>query len=133
MGDWSDPPRVRWRASIRPRADQTIPNALIGVLVVPATDEPWIRLLGMVLLVLSSRYYLVAARDELTAFIRVTVLGRLVMAVGVIVSLSVWQPWAAILFGLVDIASAMWTRAALRQDVCLLPATAPRRQQRAAS
>jgi hypothetical protein len=89
-----------------------IPNVLLGVFGIPATDEPWIRILGLVLLALAG-YYLVAARSEHTAFFQATVAGRLLLGAGLIVIVAVWGYWTAVVFGLVDIAGALWTRAVL--------------------
>jgi len=89
-----------------------IPDVLLGVFGIPATDEPWIRILGLVLLALAS-YYLVAARSELTAFFQATVAGRLFVGAGLIVMVALWSYWTAVIIGLIDIAGALWTRAAL--------------------
>jgi hypothetical protein len=89
-----------------------IPNVLLGVFGIPATDEPWIRILGLVLLALAG-YYLVAARSEVTAFFQASVAGRLFVGAGLIVMVALWGYWTAVVFGLVDIAGALWTRAVL--------------------
>jgi hypothetical protein len=64
-----------------------IPNVLLGVFGIPATDEPWIRILGLVLLALAG-YYLVAARSEVTAFFQASVAGRLFVGAGLIVMVA---------------------------------------------
>ncbi len=46
-----------------------IPNALLSLFAYPTTDEIWIRVAGM-LLVMIAFYYIQAARNELTAFFR---------------------------------------------------------------
>jgi hypothetical protein len=92
-----------------------IPNVLLGVFGIPATDEPWIRILGLVLLALAG-YYLVAARNELTDFFQASVAGRVVVGAGLIVMVALWGYWTAVVFGLVDIAGALWTRAALADN-----------------
>lgn len=92
-----------------------LPDVLFDLLGVPTTDEPWIRLVGVVVLALSV-YYLVAARHELDAIIRATVPGRVLVGISIIVLVALWGYWTAAVFGLVDIAAALWTRAALRGD-----------------
>lgn len=92
-----------------------VPNVLLGVLGIPATDEPWIRLLGIVLLLLAY-YYFVAARADLTALHRATVPGRVAVGVGDIILVVLWGYWPALVFGLVDLAGAAWTAKAMRAD-----------------
>jgi hypothetical protein len=89
-----------------------IPNVLLGVFGIPTTDEPWIRILGLVLLALAG-YYLVAARSELAVFFQATVAGRLFVGAGLIAMVALWGFWTTVVFGLVDIAGALWTRAVL--------------------
>jgi hypothetical protein len=92
-----------------------IPNVLLGVFGIPSTDEPWIRMLGLVLLHLAG-YYLVAARNELTVFFQASVAGRVVAGAGIIVIVAVWGYWTAVVFGLAEIAGGLWTRAALPDE-----------------
>jgi hypothetical protein len=99
-----------------------IPDVLAGLFGIPPTDEPWIRILGLVVLVLAG-YYLVAARSELTVFFRATVAGRVVAGAGLIVIVALWGYWMAVVVGLADIAGALWTRAALANEQPELPAT----------
>ncbi len=92
-----------------------IPNVLAGVFGIPPTDEPWIRMLGLLVLALAG-YYLVAARSELTVFFRATVAVRVVVGAGLIVIVALWGYWMAVVFGLADIAGALWTRAVLADE-----------------
>jgi hypothetical protein len=92
-----------------------IPNVLAGVFGIPPTDEPWIRMLGLLVLGLAG-YYLVAARSELTVFFQASVTGRVLIGAGLIVIVSLWGYWMAVVFGLADIAGALWTRAALADN-----------------
>jgi hypothetical protein len=92
-----------------------IPNVLAGVFGIPPTDEPWIRMLGLLVLGLAG-YYLVAARSELTVFFQASVTGRVLIGAGLIVIVSLWGYWMAVVFGLTDIAGALWTRAALADN-----------------
>lgn len=90
------------------------PNVLLGLFGMPSTTEPWIRVLGVVLIALGT-YYLLAAREEWVAFLRMTVWLRYFAAASLI-GLVVLQmaPAALALFGVVDGASAVWTHLALR-------------------
>lgn len=90
------------------------PNVLLGLFGMPFTTEPWIRVLGVVLIALGA-YYVLAAREEWPVFFRMTVWLRYFAAASLI-TLAVLQmaPAALALFGIVDGASALWTQVALR-------------------
>ncbi len=92
----------------------TLPNAFLGVLGVAPTTEVWIRVLGVVVGVLGA-YYVVAARENLVAFFRASVWGRVLVLLGftTLVLLRLGPP-QLIAIGLVDAAGALWTRVALR-------------------
>src|SRR5919206_4202378 len=92
------------------------PNLLLRVFGAPTTNEVWIRINGMFVLCLSF-FYVQAARHGLTIFIRWTVWAR--MAVIVFFAafvLLVSAPKALLLFGLIDLLAAVWTRLALKKD-----------------
>lgn len=108
----------------------SVPNVLFGVLGIPATDEPWIRVLGVVTLVVAA-YFFVAARSELTPFFRATVPGRVVLGGALIVVAVVWGYWAAVVFGLTDFAGAVWTQVALRRDTAVARSASPARDRAA--
>lgn len=91
-----------------------VPNVLLGVLGLPATDEPWLRLVGVIVLVLGG-YYVVCARAEATVFVRATVAGRTIAAGGLVMLALMWGYWALLLFATFDVACAAWTRSALRR------------------
>src|SRR5437667_9456858 len=93
------------------------PNLLLQVFRVPPTNEVWIRVNGMFVLCLSF-YYVQTARNELTIFIRWTVWTRLAVIVffaAFVLLLS--APKALLLFGLIDLLSAIWTLFALKRDI----------------
>ena len=93
-----------------------VPNLILQVFRVPPTNEVWIRVNGMFVLCLSF-YYVQTARNELTSFIRWTVWARVVVIfffAGFVLLAS--APRAFLLFGLIDLLSAMWTWLALRRD-----------------
>jgi hypothetical protein len=93
-----------------------VPNLILSVFGVPPTNEVWIRINGMFVLCLSF-YYVQAARNELTVFIRWTVWTRgAVIIYFTAFVLLVSAPKALLLFGLIDLLSAIWTWLALKKD-----------------
>lgn len=92
-----------------------IPNVLLTMLGLPNTDEPWIRVLGVVVLVLGS-YYIASGRGEAMAFVRASVPGRLFGAGGLVVIAALFGYWPLMLFVLPDAAGAAWTRSVLRRS-----------------
>lgn len=92
-----------------------VPNVLFAVVGVPETDEPWIRVLGAVVVVLGF-YYLVAARHHLVAMFSATVAGRVAAGISLITIVSLWGYWTAVVFGVVDVLGAIWTFLALRRE-----------------
>ena len=93
-----------------------VPNLLLRVFRAPLTYEVWIRIDGMFILCLSF-FYLQAARHELTVFIRWTVWARIavIFFLGTFV-LLLSAPKPLLLFGLIDLLSAIWTLLALKKD-----------------
>src|SRR2546430_16492017 len=86
-----------------------VPNLLLQVFGVPPTNEVWIRINGMFVLCLSF-YYVLTARNELTIVIRWTVWARIaVICFFAAFVLLVSAPKALLLFGLIDLLSAIWT------------------------
>ncbi len=92
------------------------PDTLLGVFGFPETDNLWIRVVGMLVIILGF-YYSHAARAELRPFFVWTVIGRssvlLFFIAFVIAGLA---PPALILFGVIDFAAAVWTFFAMRTD-----------------
>src|ERR671938_652303 len=81
------------------------PNPLLRVFGAPTTNEVWIRINGMLVLCLSF-YYVLAARNELTPFIRWTVWTRLsVIVYFVAFVLLVSAPKPLLLVGMIDFLS----------------------------
>lgn len=93
-----------------------VPNLLLLLSGFPLTQEPWIRVLGVVVVALGY-YYLVAASSKATAFFAATVRGRIwiFLAFIALVVLGFARPML-IMFGLVDFAGAIWTWMALRSE-----------------
>lgn len=90
------------------------PNALLSLFGLPATSEVWIRVVGMLVLLLSL-YYFLAARNELTQFFGWTVYARssVIVFFSAFVLLGFASPML-ILFGVIDLLGATWTALALR-------------------
>lgn len=98
-----------------------LPNFLLRFFGAPETNEVWIRINGMFILCLAF-FYIQAARHELTPFIRWTAWAR----IAVIFYLTAFvillgAPKALLLFGLVDLLSAVWTLIALKSDAATWP------------
>lgn len=93
-----------------------VPNLLLQLFGAPTTSEVWIRINGMFVLCLSF-YYVQAARNELAILIRWTVWTRVAVIIYFVAFvLLVSAPKALLLFGLIDLLSALWTWLALRKD-----------------
>lgn len=92
------------------------PNTLITLFGLPETHDVWIRVVGM-LLVFLAYYDIQAARHELASFFRWSVVARAAVIVffAVFVLLK-WVEPILLLFGAIDLAGALWTAIALRQD-----------------
>lgn len=100
------------------------PNALAALLRFPSTDEPWLRLVGILAIAIGI-YYLGGARAEAKTFFQATVAGRFVVAVGVTVIAVAWGYWMALGIAAAEVASAMWTWAALRKATQARAAATP--------
>ena len=91
------------------------PDAMLAIFGRPPAQEPWLRLLGLVSLVLGF-YYMGAARAELTPFFRMTLYGRAAGCAGFAAfALAGWAPRFVLLFAALDGAGALWTFMALRR------------------
>jgi hypothetical protein len=92
------------------------PNSLLALFGLPSTSEVWIRVVGMLLLILAF-FDIQAARKGLTDFFQWTVYTRSLVIVFFIafVMLGFVSPWL-ILFGVVDLLGAIWTGLTLRQS-----------------
>lgn len=98
------------------------PNTLLAVFRLPTTTEPWIHVLGVTVLAIGM-LDVASARAEQTAFFRATVWVRVfVFASFIGLTLARMAPPVLVAFGVVDLAGALWTFAALRKAV--VPAAA---------
>jgi hypothetical protein len=91
------------------------PDAMLALFGQGPSHEPWLRLLGLVSLVLGS-YYIGAARAGLTPFFRMTLYGRAAGCVGFAACVAAgWAPRFVLLIAALDGAGALWTFSALRR------------------
>jgi len=92
------------------------PNVLLGLFGIAPTTETWIRVIGMLVVILGY-YYLNVARAGLEPFLRWTVHARfsVVLFFTAFVAMGLAPP-QLILFGVVDAGGALWTLLALRAD-----------------
>lgn len=92
------------------------PGTLVKIFAFPQPDGLWIRIAGVLVLILAL-YYSHAARAEFRPFFTWTVIARssvlLFFIAFVIADLA---PPALILFGVIDFAAAMWTFFAMRSE-----------------
>jgi hypothetical protein len=91
-----------------------VPNLLLAAFGIAETHEVWVRVVGMLVLLLGY-YYNGAARNELTAFFRWTVHARM-SVLGFFIAFAALglAPPVMIVFGVIDAVAAGWTAAALR-------------------
>jgi hypothetical protein len=91
------------------------PNILLQLFGVAPTVEVWIRVTGMLVLILGA-YDILASLSELHQFIRWSVPMRasVIFFFAVFVLLG-YAPPVLLLFGLIDLACAAWTWVALRR------------------
>jgi uncharacterized membrane protein len=89
------------------------PNLLLTTFGIPPTNEVWIRIVGLLVLILAF-YYIQAARKEMTDFFRWTVPARSAVIVFFVAFVFLgWVKPVLILFGAIDLAGAIWTTLAL--------------------
>jgi hypothetical protein len=92
------------------------PNALLVTFGNPPTSEPWIRVLGVVVMLLAY-YYARAGREGVVPFFRWTVHTQLAIPVFFVAFVVLGLARATlILFALPDLAGAIWTHLALRAE-----------------
>ncbi len=92
------------------------PGTLLRLFRFPAADGLWIRVVGMLVIILGF-YYSHAARAELRPFFVWTVIGRVsVLLFFMAFVVAGFAPPVLILFGVIDFAAAMWTLLAIRSE-----------------
>ena len=90
------------------------PNFLLGMFFLPSTTEVWVRVVGMLALLLGF-YYTQTARKEMTDFFQLTVYARstVILFFAAFVLFGFASP-PLILFGVADLLGAIWTGMTLR-------------------
>lgn len=91
------------------------PNMLLSAVQIAPATEPWIHVLGAVVFNIGVLYVLMSRTNNilfltLTVYLRAAIL--LWFAIFVVIG---WAPSQLLLFGLVDMAGAVWTYAGLRK------------------
>ena len=86
-----------------------IPNTLLTIFKFEKTNEPWIRILGLVLAILGF-YYIVVAQNELTPLFWASIIGRFSLFIGLagMVLTKKVKP-AIMILASVDAIGALWT------------------------
>jgi len=93
-----------------------IPNVLLKLFTLPETNEVWIRVVGMLVLILGF-YYFQASKSEIKKFLQWTVYGRTAVLIFFIVFVLLdFAPPVLILFGFIDAVAALWTQLSLRSE-----------------
>ena len=93
-----------------------IPNNLLDIFSVPRTNEVWIRVVGMLALILGF-YYFQASRSEIKIFLQWTVYVRAAVLLFFIAFVILgFAPPILILFGFIDAIAAVWTQLSLRSE-----------------
>lgn len=91
-----------------------IPNTILPLFGFPATTDIWIRVVGLLALILSF-YFLYSVRQNDLHFYRAAVAARVMFFIGLVVFVVLgWGSPTLIGFGLIDLAGAVWTWLALR-------------------
>lgn len=92
------------------------PNFLLGLFGMPGTEEVWIRIAGVLVLLLGY-YYTSASRKEMKDFFRWSINARTAVFFFFIVFVFMdFATWQLILFGAIDLLGALWTFLALRSE-----------------
>lgn len=91
-----------------------VPNTILPILGFGATEEPWVRIAGLLTGILGM-YFIRASRRGDAGFFRDTIIARLIFFGGVtgLVATGAASP-LLLAFGTVDLAGAAWTWNSLR-------------------
>ncbi len=94
-----------------------VPNTLLGVLGLPGTSEVWIRVAGVLVLIIAF-YDLQAGRKSMNDFILWSIIARasVILFLAAFVLLGFAQPMLLV-FGAVEVIGAAWTLIALQIGV----------------
>lgn len=85
------------------------PNSILNLFTMPSTNEPWIRVVGILVFCLGIYYYFMAPSNNvlfltLTVYVRASIIVWFTLFV-----LLDWVSPMIILFGAVDLLAACWT------------------------
>jgi hypothetical protein len=91
-----------------------LPNMSLGLFGLSSTEEPWIRIMGWLMMVIGY-FYIMTGRKDLRQFFPWTVYERIfTFAIFLLFYFLNWAPWVLIIFGTVDLLGAIWTYFAQR-------------------
>ncbi len=91
-----------------------VPNFLLGIFGIAPTSEIWIRVLGMLVLVLSIYYYAIYKSGN-KEIVRATVQGRLLFCAGLVMFVILGMaPPVLIGFAVAEMGLALWSLAEIR-------------------
>ncbi len=91
-----------------------VPNFLLGLFRIEASNESWVRVLGAVVLLLAFYYFVMALTGANTMF-RATVYGRVLVALALAALAVTTGPWQLALFAAADATGAAWTQSSLHK------------------
>lgn len=93
-----------------------IPEKFISTLKLPEIPTAWVRLMGILVIILGS-YYIIGARNNLKPFIKGTIYLRLFFFTGVMVLfVSGQMPKEILPLGIIDLLGAAWTIFSLKAE-----------------
>ncbi len=90
-----------------------VPNLVFDILGIPNTDDVWVRVLGLVAIVLGV-VYLAAAAGAHFDMVRASVNARAVAVVGFLVLWITGGPWQLGIFAALDLAGLAWSWSAVQ-------------------
>jgi hypothetical protein len=93
-----------------------IPNALLPIFGFPTITEVWIRVLGLLVLVLAL-YHIYCARNNVVPFFQITVPGRGLFAIGLVVLVLMgFSGPGLVIFAIIEVLGAAWTWWSLKAE-----------------
>jgi hypothetical protein len=100
-----------------------VPNFLLSTIQVPETNEVWIRVVGVLAICLGYYYHRSGAVNDI-AFCRLTIPTRIFVFLSFLTfALAEYVSPVIIVFGVVDVAGAVWTWTSLRKEAVVQSAT----------
>lgn len=100
-----------------------VPNLLLSTIRIPETNEVWIRVVGVLALCLGYYYHRSGAVNDI-AFCRLTIPTRILVFLSFLTfALADYVSPVIIVFGVIDVAGAVWTWTSLKKENAARPAT----------